>query len=327
MLQLFNRFGPPGVLLLYILNWLLKLKYVIYPEKLQSISNNKVFSYLRFPNFDSFGNSNTTLYVVVSLHVAFLSALLLNVFCIQEKLCAKTSMLPALCFVVISSMLPEGFLLQKNYWEVLLLFITFRYIFSTNVLTSANSRIWKAGFFMGCMVLSHPIFIVIALALLISIISFRGINFQSIGAYIVGLLFPAYLFFSILWLIKPSLLAKMQMFHFEIPKMVFHKEQLLLSIVGIVWHVIHIYFLKQNKNEIGGLQADKKWFTFRLAWVVLFFCSLSSSLLPNTILLSWLVVSSILVYPCFNTVLNKKWANFSFVFLILIVLFNQLVFN
>jgi hypothetical protein len=77
----------------------------------------------------------------------------------------------------------------------------------------------------------------------------------------------------------------------------------------------------------GGLRFGGRWgcstdLWSNNPWLLLFFLIL----LVKTIIFIWLLFSALLIFQSFNMVLNKKWANFTLVFLILVILINEWVF-
>ncbi|MFM2192428.1 MAG: hypothetical protein RLZZ118_1385 [Bacteroidota bacterium] len=326
MLKLLGRFGPLGTLLLYLLNWLLKLKYVLYPDIQLAPFNNNEVGLFYFPSIYNYALAHPQLYTILSIHALFFMALVINYFWMIEKLSAKNSLLPGLSIVIISSLLPSGFLLSLYYFIALLLIVALRLIFSTNIQLGANSRLFRAGVLMGCIVMMKPIFVIVALSLLIVIAIIKAIDGRSILAYFFGCIIPIYLFFGIVWILSPALLPKIGNFQFALPKKVPSPESLMLSFVAIIWFSIHGYFLKQSRSEIGGIQIIKKWMSLRIVWIALFITAIFGVILPTFSFFIWLLFSALLIFQSFNMVLNKKWANFTLVFLILVILINEWVF-
>jgi hypothetical protein len=324
MLKILDKFGLPSVIILYILNWLLKIKYVLYPELPQLGTCNGV---LKFPVFNEFMLSHNILYTVLSIHFIFFIALIINYLWLQEKMASKNSLLPALSIIIVSSLLSAGFMLSIHTFLGLLLIMATYLLFLSNTGKGTTTKLYVAGCIMGIAILVQNIFVIMAVALLIVITILRAINLRAITAYILGIASPIYLFLGVLWCINPSLISKINWLNIYLPKEILHKESLLFSLVVIIWLVFHTYFLKQKVSEIGGIQIQKKWMSLRLIWVALFIISLLVTYIPNGAFTTWMLFSALLVFQSFNTALNNKWANFTFVFLILVIFFNQWVFE
>jgi hypothetical protein len=326
MLKFFGRFGPVSALLLYILNWLLKLKYIIYPDIQPASFNDNEIGLLYFPSLSNWAAQHPIFYTFLSIHLLYGLAILINHLWRIEKMIPKSSILPALSIVIISSLLPSGFLISINYFIFGLLLLVLHLVFSANVQAGANARLFRAGAVMGCIVMMKPVLVLIAVCIVLIIAIIKSIDGRSVLAYILGCVIPIYLFISFVWLFSPSLLQKLTSIRFEVPKHPVDIENLVLAVVSIIWFIVHAYFLKQNKSEIGGIHVQKKWISLRILWVAIFISSVFSNVLPSYSFFMWLTLSALLLFQCFNMVLNKKWANFTFVFLILVILVNQYVF-
>jgi hypothetical protein len=326
MLKFFGRFGPISALLLYILNWLLKLKYLIYPDIQISAFNENEIGLLYFPSLANWAIAHPYFYTFISIHCIYGLAILINHLWRIEKMIPKSSILPALSIVIVSSLLPSGFLVNINYFVLLLLLAVLMLVFSANVQSGANARLFRAGAIMGCIVMLKPVLIIVAVSLVLVIAIIKSIDGRSLLAYLFGFIIPIYLFISLVWLLAPTILHNIKEINFEIPNQVIDLESLLLSLITIIWFIVHAYFIKQNKSEIGGIQVQKKWLSMRVLWVAILISSVFSNVLPSYSFFLWINVSSLLLFQCFNMVLNKKWANFTFVFLILVILVNEYVF-
>jgi hypothetical protein len=325
MLKLFNRFGPASVGLLYVLNWLLKLKYVVYPVIAIEAFNNSEVGLFTFPSLASWAVANPKLYTIISIHCIFLFALLANHIWRIEKLISKNSILPALSIIVISSLLPSGFLFSINYFIFILLLGVLMLIFGSHQQAGANARLFRAGALMGCIMMIKPIFILLAITMVLLIAIFKSIDGKSIIAYLLGTIIPVYLFISVVWILSPALLKKLHPFSVQLPEQKLNVETLLLSLVSIIWFMVHAYFIKQNKSEMGGIYVQKKWLGLRIVTTIAFVCGVFSSTLPSYSMFIFINLSALMLFQCFNMVLNKKWANFTFVFLILVILINEYV--
>jgi hypothetical protein len=326
MLKLFGRFSPQSVLFLYILNWLLKLKYILYPQVELNAFNISEVGVFNFPSIANWAISHPIFYTFLSMHLLFGIAILVNHLWRIEKIIPKSSMLPALSIVICSSLLPSGFLMSMNSIIFVLLIAALMLVFSANIQAGANARLFRAGAIMGCVVMMKPVMIIIALSIIIVIAIFKSIDGRSVIAYLLGCIIPTYLFISTVWLLSPNLLSKITKIHFEIPSQVNDKiAELILSVIVLIWFIVHAYFIKQNKSEIGGIQVQKKWLSLRVLWVAILITVVFSKEIPSFSFFLMINLSALLLFQCFNMVLNKKWANFTFVFLILVTLINEYV--
>jgi hypothetical protein len=326
MLKFFGRFGPSSVLLLYVLNWLLKLKYVLYASISDAPFNVAEMGLLRFPSIADWAIKHPTYYTILSIHIIFGIALLVNQFWRIEKIIPKNAILPALSIIITSSLLPAGFLYSINTFLFLLLIIILILIFSSQTSSGATARLFRAGILMGCVLMLKPVMIFVLIATIVVVTIFKSIDGRSILAYVLGTIMPIVVFYAVLWLLSPGLIAKIGTVNFTLPRHFTQLENLILSIVVISWFVVHAYFIKQNKSEIGGIYVQKKWLSLRVIWIAVFCSAIFSNTVPSFSFFIWINFSALLLFQCFNMVLNKKWANFTFVFLILVILINQYVF-
>ncbi len=326
MLKILGRFGPPGVIALYILNWILKLYYILHPEINKVTFNNTEKGLLQFPLFTKYAIAHPVMYVIVSIHVVFLLAMLINYLWVQEKLTSSSSLLPALSIVVISSLITPAFLLTVHTIIALLIVLALVQVFGAQVGKDAIRKIFFAGFLLGIVVMIKSVYLLIAIGMIGIIAIIRAINIRAILAYIIGFTIPMYIFITTIWLAAPNVIKKISWFAVDYPTKIVRLEAMCLSLVILVWLMVHAYFLKQNKNEIGGIQTQKKWLSLRLLWVVLFICSVLSNVLPSSAFFVLFIFTALLVSQCFNEIINKKWANISLVLLVITIFINQWVF-
>ncbi len=326
MLSFFTRFGPSSVILLYLLNWVLKLKYVLFPDLQREFFNVSEYAFFQFPNIYNFAIAHPSLYTILSIHAIFVLALIINTLCVQEKIAAKNTLLPAFSIVVLSSLLSVGFLLSFYYVIALLFIGVLKLIFSSNSQAGSTNKLFMAGVLMGFIIMYKPVFIISLPFMVFIIIGIKSVHGKSIFAYLLGSIIPLYLFASAIWIFNPGLLPKFKWVNPKVPHIIYQPENIVIAIVAILWFCIHAYFLKQNRSEIGGIQTEKKWLGLRISWTAAILCSLFGNMFPSMSLFIWLLVSAILLFPCFNLILNKKWANFTCYFLIIVVLINQYIF-
>lgn len=324
MLRVFKSYNPYAILVLFILTIGLKSAALVHPEAIFT-ANQSQFVWLKISNIIAIilGNSPflITLFAIVNL---FGQAIFLNRIANRHHLFPKSTYLPALTYILVTSLfkdwnylsaaLVSNWLLLGGLSEMLLLYTA----------TDARKRIFNIGMFISItalLVFPNIIFVAMLFLALGILRPFKAAEWM-VG--VLGILTPFYFLAGILFLTNDlELFKNLIAIDFRLPKKIKNFSVLATSF-GFLFliGVIGVYYLNYFMGRM--LFQTKKWW-----WVILasFFVSLIAGIF--TVAKGYNQWMALLV-PCTFIIVNiwfeerRKWIGIVLFYLfVAVVIFAQ----
>lgn len=199
MLKLFRTYSPFSVIALLIATLILKLFWLAHPEGAIVLEHQKAWSLTLSALQWLLGKNSFVLTFFAILNLAA-QALLFNRITTEADLFPTRNYLPALCFILFSSLLPEWNYLSASLIANWFLLIALNGIFKLQNAAAAGKLIFNIGFSIACAgILSLP-YLGLILLMYVTLNIFRSFKASEWVIGFLGFLTPFYFLVSILFL-------------------------------------------------------------------------------------------------------------------------------
>lgn len=271
MLNLFRSYNPYSVIVLFLVAIVLKLAILIHPETALTLNQHQVV-WLKLAAFFKtiLGNSSflLTFFAIINLVG---QAIFLNRIANRHHLYPKATYLPALTYILVTSLFPEWNYLSPmliSNWMLLAMLSSMLQLYSA---VDARKQIFNIGMFISLTALLVFPNIVFILLLWLALGILRPFKIAEWMVGFLGIITPFYFLTGILYLVNDlAMLKQITTIGFSLPGEISNPEVvitatsmiLLMLLVGIIYLN---YFMGRM------LFQNKKWW-----WVIIaaFFISI-----------------------------------------------------
>ncbi len=264
MLNLFRSYNPYSVIALFLVAIFLKLAILIHPEMPYAIGESQII-WLKLSAFLAtlLGGSSflITFFAIVNV---FGQAIFLNRIANRHHLFPKATYLPALTYILITSLFKDWNYLSAALVSNWLLLAMLSAMLQLYAAADARKQIFNIGCFISLTAMLVFPNIVFVLLLLLALGILRPFKIAEWTVGLLGIITPFYFLTGILYLTdNMALLKRMVSIGFSLPRHIANPEVVLtvLSLV-LVFLVIGILYLNYFMSRM--LFQNKKWW-----WVVI----------------------------------------------------------
>lgn len=259
MIGIFKQKNPINALLLLVYALVLKFSMFLHPAApVEQKGDNYLYQFI-INVFHSFFGSSLFFYQLISFLLLFTQATLFNRICNYQKLLPRQNFLPGMCYILISSLLPDW-----NHFSAPLLinsvmiWICYKMVALYNN-ERATSSIFNIGILTGIVSLLYIPALAFLLLIFFALLVMRPFRLREWIMGILGFTFPYYFLFIILFISNKWDWKNI------IPKIAFTLPSLSHSLWitgGIALIVIPFliggYFVQSNLNKML-IQVRKTW--------------------------------------------------------------------
>lgn len=264
MLHLFRNYNPYSVIVLFLVAIFLKLAILIHPEMAFTASQSQIV-WLKLSSFleTAMGRSPFLITFFALINV-FGQAIFVNRIANRHHLYTKATYLPALTYILITSLFKDWNYLSAalvSNWLLLAMLSAMLQLYSA---TDVRKQIFNIGCFISLTaMLVFPDILFVAL-LLLSLAILRPFKPAEWLVGLLGILTPFYFLAGILYLTNDlALLKKMVAIGFSLPKQIEHPEQVFTAF-SLILLMLAAGTFYLNKFMSRMLFQNKKWW-----WVVI----------------------------------------------------------
>ncbi|MBL7774310.1 MAG: hypothetical protein JNM95_15735 [Chitinophagaceae bacterium] len=325
MLALFRKNDITALLGLCLLTLFCKLHILLHPPALSELDAFHQATVYTFTGWKSFYNSNPFLFGLLSTVVLVFMALYINYVSVREKMFLRKSYLPAVAFILFTSLVPSHSFLGTPMIASFLCWVALGKSIGLAQQAKPKKDIFHIGFLAALAMLFYFPSVIFFLLLLLLIVFFRPLALQELTAYILGYLTPIYLTGIIAYITGHwnSLLRHIYT-HIMLPTKIIHpKQTILVGIISICVLVYGWFEYQQQQNRLH-ISIRKKWNALGMYFVAAAVAGLFSSLFPGQ---PWVFLA-----PPFSILLSQalqsrkeKLNIFTFYFVLLALLLMQWV--
>jgi len=254
----FKQKSPVNSILLLILGLLIKAPLFLYNKPVPvSETDGKLYSQLIVPLFQIENGPLTT--AVIAFALLYIQALLLNYLVNEYRLLPRHTYLPAMAYLLITSLLPEW-----NYFSAPLLantFIIWAFIQLFKLYNTQRGReiIYNLGLITGISAFIFFPSVLITICLLIGIMTLRPFRLNELFLLLLGVLTPFY-FYAVYLFLNDSLTVQnvFSDIHLQIP-VIQNSIWLSVSVALLaIPFLIGGYFVQTNLHKML-IQSRKNW--------------------------------------------------------------------
>lgn len=260
--------------------------------------------------------NHTTAYVLVSIFIKYITALMLNSFVNHVKFYAHKNTYTALGFIILSSFYPSFLIIGSATIASLLIIVSLRTLYNTYNGLNIRKLIFNIGLYISIASLFYFSSFILIVPICIYLAWVLPFNIKDYVSLFIGLTLPYYLLSLFVLLQKQNPLK-----HIKIPNI--HIKD--LQIVSSTFWILLIYsfvmlligFLnKPNSFHFQSISVKRKWQTMYIASLFMIIAIFFTKQLPNAGFLIVLIPFSIILSKSYS--LSNKLMNI-FTLLITIV--------
>lgn len=258
MIGIFKQKNPGNTLLLLIYALVLKFPSFLYPSQPLKLPGD-YYLYVQLLRFLEPIQLPAVVFSLITFILNFGQALLFNRICNAQKMIAKPSYLPAMAFILITSLFVEwNHLSAPLLINAFLIWIFYRIMILYNV-PKAGNVIFNIGLLLGIITMFYTPAIVFILLILFTLFIMRPFRLQEWVIALLGLTTPYYFLALILFFLNEwSWENLIPTISFALPRMptsVFTTVSIILLVVPFI---IGGFFVQNNLNKML-IQVRKGW--------------------------------------------------------------------
>ena len=285
MIALFKQKSPANIVLLFIVGLLLKMPLFLQPENITATAEDgKLYTFLI--SFIGNAENNGFAGAALAFLLVYSQALMVNSLVNEQRMTSRQSYLPAMAYLLITSLLPEWMYLSASLVSSTLIIWAFIKLFRLYNVASAYASIYNIGLIVG---ISSFIFFpssAFILCLLFGIMVLRPFQFNELILLLVGLITPYYFYAVYLYLtdgfVYANLLPK---FVFRVPG--FKSTGVFIGVIIslVLPFIIGIYQVQTHLRKMV-IQVRKNWVILLLYLILAMLIPFinNASLLDNWVL-------------------------------------------
>ncbi|HUP11359.1 MAG TPA: hypothetical protein VM187_04090, partial [Niastella sp.] len=294
MIVLFKQKAPANIVLLFLFGLLIKLPLFLYPRVIV-VPQTDGRLYTAFINSIGTTGGGGVIASIIALFVLYIQALMVNYMINEYRLTVRQTFLPAMAFMLITSLLPEWSYMSAVLLSNLFIILMFIILFSLYNVSAGNGRIYNIGLLAG--LASYLFFpsIFFSISVMIGLMILRPFRLNELFLLVMGALTPYYFHAAYLFLYDQLALQQFfQTLYLHLPPL----QHSLWVVAAIV--LLCIPFL------LGGfyiqLQLRKMLIQARKNWSILLVYLLISFLIPfinsSPSFYTWLLAAA--PFACFH---------------------------
>ncbi len=252
MIALFKQKSPANIVLLLILGLLIKMPLLLHPKLIQPTEEDgKLYqSIIQF--FSSGNDNNTFVFAFIAFLLLYCQALLVNFMVNDQRMTNKQTFLPAMSYLMITSLLPDWSYLSAPLMASILIIWAFIKLFNLYNAASANGTIFNIGLILGISSFIYFPSVVFVLCLFLGLMILRPFRINELVLLVFGILTPYYLNDRLLW---TNVFPRITL---QVPQL---KSTIWVALAVVLMGVPFLmggYFVQANLNKML-IQARKNW--------------------------------------------------------------------
>ena len=189
MIGVFKQKSPGNVAVLFIFGLLLKLPIFLYPKSVVATQNDgRLYQWL----IHSLTSQSSVFFSFIAFILLYTQALMLNYMVNEYRLIAKQTYLPAMAYLLVTSLLPEWNYLSSPMLANSFIIWMFIYLFSLYNAAKARAQVYNIGLIAG---ISSYIFFPstsFVICVLLGLMILKPFKLNEIILFLIGWMTPYY---------------------------------------------------------------------------------------------------------------------------------------
>lgn len=296
MIALFRQKSPANIVILLIFGLLIKMPLFLYAKEIKASADDGLLYTIIISFFSTEGKSNAVTCAAVAFMLLYGQSLLINYLVNEQRMTNRQTFLPAMSYVLITSLLPEwNYLSAPLIASTLIIWTTIK-VFKLYNASSASGVIFNIGLLLGISAFLYFPSIAFSLCILLALMILRPFRVNEFVLLLLGLVTPYYFYAVYLFLNDELVLRSF------LPELVIEVPQ----VQNDIWVATAIVFLGVP-FLMGGYfiqtQLRKMLIQARKNWSILLLYLFLSLLIPfinsEASLYNWVIVAA--PFACFHT--------------------------
>lgn len=261
----------------------------LYPKLIEPMAEDgKLYhAFIRF--FSSNNNSNGFSSSIIAFLLLYAQALLINYMVNEQRMINKQTFLPAMSYLLITSLFPEWNYLSAPLVSSLLIILAFIKLFNLYNVSAANGTIFNLGLILGIASFIYFPTAALILCLFLGLMILRPFRINELVLILLGVLTPYY-FYTVYLFLNDSLVWTniLPRFSFQTPLL---KTSVWIAIGVILLGIPFLmggYFVQTHLHKML-IQARKNWSILLLFLLLAIFIPFVNSI---TSLHNWVLAAA-----------------------------------
>ena len=303
---MFRQKTPGNIFVLLLFGFLMKMPLFLYPRPLAATQNDADLYHGLVRMLQSSGAGSALLASLLALLLLYIQALMINYFMNEFRLLGKPTFLPAMAYLLLTSLLPEWNFLSSplvastfTLWGIILLFRLYN-------LQVARGPIFNIGLLLG--ISSYIYFPAAAflLCFLLGMMILKPFRFNEIILFLLGCLTPYYFYGTYLFLTgNLSFASFIPHVSVKVPDV---RSTVWLAVSTLLLAIPFLlggFFVQSHLHKML-IQVRKNWSILLLYLILAFFVPFINT---NSSFDNWVLVAA--PFACFHAAtyffLSNKW--------------------
>jgi hypothetical protein len=320
VIALFRQKTPANIVLMLLFGLLIKLPVFMHPRLITEASDGVFYTLLA----NSLKGTGGALAAgIISFLLLYIQAMIINFLVNEHRMTTRQSFLPAMSFMLITSLVPEWSYLSAPLVAGTIILWCFAKLFHLYNIDQANGRIYNIGLLMGLASFFFFPSVLFAVCVIIGFMILRPFRLNELILFLVGITTPYYFYAIYLYL------ADHQNWKAAIPKFFIHVPEatpsywMLGSIILLcIPFLMGGYYIQTNLRKML-IQARKNWSVLLLYLLVSVFIPFVNNTEAYT---NWVLAAApaAAFHACAYLYPPRKWvANIVFVVVLTFILLQQ----
>jgi hypothetical protein len=189
VIAVFKQKSPGNVAVLFIFGLLLKLPPFLYPKAIvATINDGRLYQLF----ISSLPKDSSLLYSVLSFALLYIQSLMINYLVSEYKLIARQNYLPAMAFMLITSLLPEWNYLSSPLIANTLIIWMFIYLFKLYNTPNVKGHVYNIGLIAGINSYIYFPSAAFIICILLGLMILKPFRLNELILFIIGCTTPYY---------------------------------------------------------------------------------------------------------------------------------------
>ena len=295
MIVLFKQKAPANIVILFLFGLLIKLPLFIYP-KVIVVPQTDGRLYTAF--IHSIGGATGTgalIASIIALFLLYVQALMVNYMINEYRLTIRQTFLPAMAYMLITSLLPEWSYMSAVLLSNTLIILMFIILFGLYNVSTGNSKIFNIGLLAG---LASYIFfpsVFFSLSVIVGLMILRPFRLNEVFLLLMGALTPYY-FYAVYLFLNDRLVVQqfIQSLYLHPPSLQHSLWIVIATVLLCIPFLLGGYYIQLQLRKML-IQARKNW-SILLVYLLLAFIIPFINSAPS--FYTWLLAAA--PFACFH---------------------------
>jgi hypothetical protein len=294
VIALFKQKAPANIVLLFLFGLLIKLPLFLYP-KVIVVPQTDGRLYVAFINALGTSHGSTVLASILALFLLYIQSLMLNYLINEYRLTTHQTFLPAMAYMLITSLLPEWSYMSAVLVSNTFIILMFIILFGLYNVSTGNSKIYNIGLLAG---LASYIFfpsVFFSISIILGLMILRPFRPNEVFLLFVGALTPYY-FYAVYLFLTDHLTVQhfVQALYLHLPPLQHSLWILIATALLCIPFLLGGYYVQLHLRKML-IQARKNWSILLVYLLLAFFIPFLNSA-PS--FYTWLLAAA--PFACFH---------------------------